>query len=429
MPHPFRHRPLWRLLAALASAPAAGGDFQLSGFGTLGGAIADQDFVYQTHIDDQGTLHRDSLLGVQLDAHLAPGWGLTLQGKAAPSDHREDGWDPTLTWAFLSWRPNNDLLLRAGKLRIPLMLFSANSDVGTTFEFARLPYELYSLSPTADITGASFSWSWLDGDREWILDGYLGRAHTDWRIYVRDGLPPYRQPGPSYTGVDANVGGLTLTLHEHDNDWRIGLNRAEIYPDSGGLAADYPYVAPAPGSGYYQVLPSMPGPGVHSVNPAVTDVLTFGANIALARKFRLIGEYARRHMSEVTAGTNTDAAYLALLRPRGRWTPYVYVAGIRSESRALDRYDELNANKVPTTVPGAATINASQRLGADQVIAYDQYSWAIGSSYNLTHYAKLKAEWLHARTGRVSSFVDAPAGEDSGDREVNVFSLSLSFTF
>lgn len=401
----------------------------MSGFGTLGGAISDQDFVFQSCIDDQGTLERDSVMGIQLDARLTPAWGLTIQGKVAPSDHREHGWDPTLTWAFLSWRPTNDLLARAGKLRVPLMLYSANSDVGTTFDFARLPHEVYSLSPTADITGASLSWNWLASTLDLTLEGYLGRAHTDWRIHLRDGLPPDEPAGPEYRGVEVAIGGVVLTLHEGDNDWRIGLNRAELRMDNGGLVADYPYVALGPGIGYYQVIPSMPGPGTQVIDPTIIDVFTLGASIGLPRGFRLIGEYARRDMAEIAAGTNTDAAYLALLRPFGKWTPYAYVAGIRSEQQALDRYEALDGNQLPESVPNATTINATQRLGADQVIAYDQYSWAVGTSCNLTQHAKLKAEWLHTRTGRVSSFIDAPAGEDSGDREINVFSLSLSYSF
>ena len=60
---------------------------------------------------------------------------------------------------------------------------------------------------------------------------------------------------------------------------------------------------------------------------------------------------------------------------------------------------------------------------------YDQHSWAIGSSYALDIKSKIKAEWMIVDTGAVSSFVDAPAGEDSGDRRINVFSLSYNFVF
>jgi hypothetical protein len=429
MTNVFRYRLVWLLLTALAAPQVAYAELELSGFGTLGGAVSDQDFKYQRDIDDHGTLNRDSAIGFQMDGRLTPEWGFTIQGKAAPSSHRENGWDPTLTWAFLSWRPTNDLLLRAGKLRVPLMLYSANSDVGTTFDFARLPTEVYSLTPTADVNGASFGWTWMVNEYEWTLEGYLGSAHADWRIYIRDGLPPYQPAGPIYQGVDLNLGGLVLTLHQNDNIWRVGVHRADVITDAGDAYADYPYVALAPGIGYYQVLPSVPGPGMPTVDKLINYVFTFGAEIALPHNARLIGEYARRQISNATSGADTHAAYVALLKPIGKWTPYAYLSGIRSEGKPLDLYKALNENRLPPVIPGAVAINATQRLGADQLIGYDQYSWAVGASYSFSAKSKLKAEWMQTHTGSVSSFVDAHAGEDSGGRQINVFSLSYNVTF
>jgi hypothetical protein len=142
-----------------------------------------------------------------------------------------------------------------------------------------------------------------------------------------------------------------------------------------------------------------------------------------------MGEYARRTIANATLGADTHAAYLALLRPIDKWTPYLYVAGIRSDDEVLDLYESMNGNRVPDFIPTASLINASQRFGADWMIAYDQYTLALGTSYNLTRTSKIKAEIAHTRSGITSSFIDAPTGEDSGDREVNVFSLSYSFSF
>ena len=427
------HQRLRRCFAAasviLPFAVQAAPEIDISGFGTLGTVISDQDFRYQRDIDDSGTFERDSLLGVQLDARFGDTWGLTLQGKFAPASDSDDDWEPSLAWAFLSWRPSNDLLLRAGKLRVPLMLYSANSDVGTTFDFARLPTEVYSLTPTADVVGLSFGWTWLTGQREWTLEGYGGSAHTDWRAYLRDGLPPYIEAGTYYEGVDVNIAGVVLTLRDQDHSFRVGLHRADVFQDSGDVTATYPWVTVAPGVGYYQVLPSIPGPGLPAVDAAINDVFTLGAEIALPRDFRLVGEYARRRITNVTVGADTHAAYLALLKAIGKWTPYVYLSGIRSESKPLDLYEAMNGNRLPGFIPGADFINATQRLGADQLYPYDQHSLAIGASYRLTPTSKLKAEWMHTRSGVASSFIEAPTGEDSGGREVNVFSLSYSLAF
>ncbi len=428
-------RPRWPGLLALAVIAVGAGQtsaeisHDLSGFGTLGGAVSDQDFTYQRFIHDGGTINRDSVIGVQLDTRLGDAWGLTLQAKAAPSSHSDNAWEPTLNWAFISWRPTNDWLLRAGRLRLPLLLYSANSDVGTTFDFARLPAEVYSVTPIADVNGLSFAKTWLFDIWEWTLEGYLGMAHSDWRLYLRDGLGSQVPAGAIYQGIDLRLAGLTFSGRNSGHYWRIGLHRAESEQDAGATPTGYHYVALAPGVGYYQTLPQLPGPGIPSVDTAVGHVLTLGAEIELPHDLRLIGEFARRRLENATSGADTTAGYVALLGQAGKWTPYAYWSGIRSSDESLDLYEAMNDHRVPAFLPSASLINASQILGADALSAFDQQSLAIGTAYSLTPTSKLKGEWMHVRTGRVSSFVDAPMGEDSGGRQLNIFSLSYSFMF
>ncbi|MBB1125217.1 outer membrane protein [Thiospirillum jenense] len=400
-------------------------DIHLSGFGTAGFAISDQDFIYQRFIDDGGTLQRDSVIGIQLDAQFNDTWGLTLQTKGAASGH-DEGWEPTLSWAFLSWRPSNDWLLRAGKLRLPLMHYSANSDVGMTFDFARLPIEVYSLMPTTDVTGLAFSKTWFNQQQELTLESYLGQAHTDWRYFIRENSPPFTT-GPMYIGVDLDMIGLSLSLHNaNENTWHIGLHRANLNSDYGDLPSDYPFVQIMPGVGYYQMDSNFPGPGVPTASELHIYVFTIGAEINLPYDSQLIAEYGRRRITNATMGPDTSAAYLALKKTIGHWTSYLYWSGIRTDGPVLDLYVAIENNRVPDFIPEAAMINASQRIGADLLGAFDQHSWAIGASYTLSPTSKLKAEWLYTRTGEVSSFIDS---QDSRGQDIHVFSLSYSFLF
>ena len=426
-------RPLLALVLALSaltpSLATAEASFDLSGFGTLGGAMSDQDFTYQRFIRQSGTLNRDSVIGVQIDARLGDAWGLTLQGKGTASTHDDTGWEPSLTWAFLSWRPTNDWLLRAGRLRVPLLLYSANNDVGTTFDFLRLPTEVYSVTPTPDINGFSFAKTWLTETWEWTLEGYVGAAHSDWRFYLRDGLQPSQPAGALYQGLDMRLGGLVLSLRLPKSYWRIGAHTAQAEADYGPIASNYPYVRLAPGLGYYQTLDALPGPGVPTIETLVTNVFTLGAEVELPHDLRLVGELVRRKFDNITLGPDVKTGYIGLLRPSGRWTPYAYWSWMRSADAALDRYTQTNSTRLPSGLPNADVINAAQVLGADFIGAFDQQSFAIGAAYSPKPSTKIKAEWMHVRTGEVSSFVDSPAGEDSGGRQVNVFSLSYSFTF
>ncbi|MCH2219882.1 MAG: hypothetical protein MK097_06095, partial [Dechloromonas sp.] len=126
------------------AVPAMAVDLTWSGFGTLGYAQSDQPVNYQRFIDEKGTFKRDSIFGVQGDARFSQQWGATVQAKAAPSDHYDTQWQASVAWAFVSWRPSDDWLIRAGKLRLPFMLNTENADVGATYDFVRLPLEVYS---------------------------------------------------------------------------------------------------------------------------------------------------------------------------------------------------------------------------------------------------------------------------------------------
>ncbi|WP_200154226.1 hypothetical protein [Chromatium okenii] len=406
-------------------------DVKLSGFGTLGGAISDQDFIYQRFIDNSGTLYRDSVIGVQLDVTHQNGWGLTLQAKAGASTHNDTDWEAVLNWAFLSWRPANDWLLRAGRLRLPLMLHSANSDVGVTFPFARLPTELYSLLPTVDMNGLSVAKTWLTETTEWTLEGYLGKTHADWRYYLRDGLEPLFPSGAMFLAYDFEMIGAVLSRISERHTWRVGIHHTTAAWDVGPTPIRFPFVPLMPGStlGYYKVSPELPGPPIRYAENYDIYLFTLGTEIRLPQQWQLTIEYGRRHFTEAVVGADTHAGYLSLSKHIGRWTPYCYWAGIRSDNQGLNLAKAMNRNQLPATVPGAALINMTQRAGADLIDPYEQKSLALGTAYHLSRTSSFKLEWLHTRTGALSSFVNAPFGEDSGGRQINVFSLSYSHTF
>ncbi len=98
-----------------------------------------------------------------------------------------------------SWRPSDDWLIRAGKLRLPFMLNTENADVGATYDFVRLPQEVYSIAPTTDVVGLSISKTWFGERFDWTAEAYSGKASTYWRYYGRDQL---------WTTIPRQVAGL-----------------------------------------------------------------------------------------------------------------------------------------------------------------------------------------------------------------------------
>ena len=428
------------LLAGAAARPAAGVDFSalgvdfaVSGYGTLGYANSNQPYAYQRFISDSGTLKRDSVAGLQIDAKFNSQFGVTVQGKVAAPTSSDSGYQASLSWAFLSYRPANDWLFRLGRQRIPFYLYSQTIDVGVTYDFARLPIEMYSINTSNDFNGLSFVATWDVGAGELALDGYIGKGNADLRFWKRDYIDTLllkQTPGPEFAREDAKGGGIVLTYKRGDDLYRIGLSYFELTRPGGlPIPTEFPFVTLAPGVGFYRICDvRLPCPGLLTRNMLPTTLLTLGGKSEIGAGVRAIGEYARTYIPGIYSAASSRG-YLSLLRPVDEWTPYVFYAFLRSPSGVREYYNAVNYNTVPDFVPGAPSINASQRVGADQLIAYDQSSWAVGTSYSFSATSKAKIEFMRTRIGEMSSLVDAPPGANIRNQNINVFSLSYSFAF
>ena len=420
-----------RLLTLFAALGGVGlhawaADYSFSGYGTLGYAKSDKPFGYQRFIDDGGTLKRDTVFGAQLDARFENQIGATVQLKAAPSLSSDSKYDATVAWAFLSYRPSNDWLLRAGKLRIPLYLNSETTDIGATFDFARLPTEMYSISPTTDLNGASFRKNWTLDLGELAMDGFWGKANIDQRSFSRDGVVIPR--GPTFEPIKITASGFALTLRRDEGNYRLGFNQAIARRANGKPITDRVFFLPLdarfPGVGRYL----LEGPGVPVTASTNNIAITIGADVSVGAGVRLVGEFARRIVHS-DIGPDSSGGYLSVLKRISNWTVYGTYAHLRSTSGPLNNYVKVNENRVPEFIPGAKDINASQRAQADYIQAFDQNSWAVGGSYSLTRTSKIKAELQRVHIGQVSFMVDALAGTTVRQQNFNVYSLSYSFAF
>ena len=420
-------------LALLSSAgPSLALDSSISGFGTLGYARSDQSFGYQRFITDRGTIKRDSVFGVQVDSKITNEFSLTAQAKVGPSTSKETGYAANISWAFLSYRPSNDLLLRAGKFRVPFYLHSETTDVGTTFDFARLPSEVYSQSPTTDFKGLQASKSWDLGGLEAVVDAYWGSARTNLRLWFRDDLLPIQPAGAQLPKIGVEVRGLALTVRRDEDIFRANYTHAIVTShDERLFSPTYPFVGipGVPGVGYFQTVGDAAGKRIPVIPQITIPLITLGADIKTQSGFRFVGEYGRRIVRDTDLGFDTAGAYLAVLRESGSWTPYLSYAVLRSTARNRQFYAALNGNSVPEFIPGAAFINASQRAGADGAATFDQASLAIGTSYSPSRTSRIKAEIQQVRIGEVSALVDAPPGSNVRHQGIRVLSLSYSVVF
>lgn len=419
---------------AQAQPNAAAEDLNLSwsAFGTLGYARSNQPWRYQRFIDEDGTVKRDSVLGAQFDLQLTPQWSATLQPRLAPATRSDTAWDLTAAWAFAAWRPDNDWLLRAGKLRVPFMLRSEQLDVGQTYDEARVPAEVYSLLPANDFTGAHLTRTWSRKGGDLGLDAYYGSSPLENRnrVWVRQGIPGALPAGVSFSDLEITVFGAVLSWRGQDAVVRGGLHHTQVRNANGAPLLVRPSWAElAPGVGYWQTRASLPGPGVELASSSNNLALTLGTEITLGAGWRTAAELLHVIPRNIETGLALTAGYVTAYRSWSALTTYATVAAIRPGHGPREWVQRLESTSLPSTVPGAALLNASMRARADTIPMFRQQSLALGASYALTPQSKLKAEWLHTRT-HGSQFVDTPAGEPLLQRRsVNVLSVNYSFAF
>ncbi|AGX86501.1 hypothetical protein Cenrod_0378 [Candidatus Symbiobacter mobilis CR] len=401
----------------------------VSVFGTIEHARSDSPYRYRRFVDDQGTWNRGSVFGLQLDAELQPGWRATVQSRLAPSIQSDDRWEHTFPWAFLSWRPEDDWRVRVGKVRAPGYLHAENMDVGSTFAYAQLPIEMYSLSPSMDITGVLLNKEWAWGVGDIGLDAYWGKSNIHWRMFFREGLPGVLEPGTKFMPLSLDLRGALLAYRMRDDVYQIGLHHIHSENDEGNFWPRPMLVEPIPGVQFYDVFPSAER---HGYKRLALWILNAGVDVGLGDRYRMSAEVAVRRSDRKFEGLNATGGYVAVRRDWGAWTPYVSVAHLRSQRGVLQTYHAMDQTTVPSAVPGADLIRASQIIGADSLQPFDQGSWAIGTSYSMTTNQKLKIEWVRTRIGSVPSMVDMvdiPSGVAGWDRSIHSVGVSYSFVF
>ena len=226
-------------------------------------------------------------------------------------------------------------------------------------------------------------------------------------------------------------GGLGFTYRRDENTFRVAYGSVMVKDrDGSAVPVTYPPVStPIAGVTYYQVDDRLPGPGLQTVNRFRISSFIVGADVGFRSNYRAIGEFALTKVPQTDLSTQSWRGYVSLLRRVDKWTPYITYARIRSQSKTLNLYKNISNSSVPDSIPGSAIINASQRAGADQILAFDQSSLAMGAAYALSATSKLKAEIMRVRIGEISGFVDAPPASNIRNRSINVISLSYSKVF
>ncbi|MEE9337882.1 MAG: hypothetical protein V3U87_07355, partial [Methylococcaceae bacterium] len=119
----------------------------------------------------------DSRLGVQLDVDLNDYWHISSQFIAR--DHAGDFLEQNLDWAYLRWYPNEDTVVRAGRMGFDAFLLSDYRNVGFAYPWMRPPHEFYANIPISHYDGIDIKKSFsLDNGDFLSLKAFAGYIST-----------------------------------------------------------------------------------------------------------------------------------------------------------------------------------------------------------------------------------------------------------
>ena len=324
--------PLAICLASTTVYALEQGEYRFNGFGTvgfthLGGEDEGRSYGISGQTTDSWRGDQLSKFGGQFSYGLTDTLGVTVQATAKPL---QDEWKANIEWAYLSWQANDALMLRAGRLRTPVYMYSESIDVGFSYPWLRLPDEVYSQVQLSNYEGvdANYSLPLSFGSLNFQVAG--GQAkNRDYFAY--DEL---------YDIDYDKMFGASVSLASNDfGTLRVGYVEADITTDINGSVVG--------------VVP--PGVGV----PQQQSLLNLKKNKG---KFTSIGyqyddgswlsanEWTRRSV-EGDGMQNIDAFYLMGGRRFGEFLAHVTYAQLDDEAgRQVSWTYGLNYNIAPTVV-------------------------------------------------------------------------------
>ena len=146
-------------IASMVATPAVAldqGDYRFNGFGTLGlsylgGEEESRTYGAQGQVTDSWRGDELSKLGAQFRYGVTDRLAVTAQAIAKAE---QDSWKAKVEWLYLSHQTTDRLVLRAGRLRSPVYMYSDTLDVGFSYPWLRLPDEVYHQIQSPTYEGA-----------------------------------------------------------------------------------------------------------------------------------------------------------------------------------------------------------------------------------------------------------------------------------
>ncbi|ARN74262.1 hypothetical protein [Oceanicoccus sagamiensis] len=358
--------------------------FRINGFLTAGATKADPAVSDQNNsFSDDVSFDTDSVVGLQATFQINKKTDVTVQMVARAAED----WEMEAEWAFLRYKLSEDLSFRAGRLRLPIQLFSESVEVGFSYPWVRPPSEVYSL-PINNFEGVDFIYAHNFGDWAAEFQVFAGNDNDD--IFQTNEL----------YGANATLSSGPWTLRTSASSFSFDIDVASFSPiEQVEFIGD--------GGSYYTVA------GMYDDGEwlLLAELSTFDADDSII--FR-----------------DSDAGYITVGKYFGKWMPHLTVA----KSYTKNEPDPYTLFTIPVEVipnPGDDPIIVEVPVSSE-TLEFTGTSYTLGLRYNITENTSAKMEWSHYTqfddTGGIWTnlrFAEAAKGID----EVDIYSLVIDVVF
>lgn len=401
------------LLPTFAHADSSYGKAHLSGFGSfafsrdnVSGVAMRRDNTQPVSAGTDSSFRSDSILGLQAGYRFSP--SLEVVSQVVLRDRVDTKPRSLVDWAYVAWRPVENVHLRLGRVGLDVFMLSDYRSVGYAQPWIRPPREFYGRIPTQSIDGFDAAWRFDAAGLHWTAKVQVGRSDSDLPLGADD----------QYTlGIRRFH---DFTLHAERNDWQFKLGYAAFRianePDVRALRSALDGIAAGP-------------PGVVSTEAASLsgDLWLKGARVRYLSlgaayddgRWQIQGEVSRVLADSRVIATGTGA-YLSVGYRVGSLTPYAVIAGFRpqrEERRATNDWSALAPGGPAAQNAAVAALNATR---------IDQRTLSLGMRWDFANRAALKTQW--DRSIVKDRGFGLWAGGDQ-KRSIDVLSVSLDFMF
>jgi len=177
----------------------------------------------------------DSRMGLQVIAKINQ--QVDFNGQLL-AEAKEDNWNVHTDWSYITYRPVQNLQIRAGLNKIPNFLVSDYQFVGYSYPWIRLPQEVYSQDPLESASGVLLIFTQPVGDAQLVFQPYFGHYDSETPV-PQDAIISNPAMLSSFTlgqvdhiGVESDpVRGLTVGYVTDVFTVRAGYQTAQINVD------------------------------------------------------------------------------------------------------------------------------------------------------------------------------------------------------